>query len=423
MVVAVGPHQLEALLPDFAPEFAYQPIFTCYLQYPERVRLPLPMLGLDAGLVQWVFDRGALLGERGRLACVISAQGEHQQLSHEELAAACARELAQALPRLPARACVARDRRKARHRRLHAGPGAPRPRDAVARRAARGRLHRPGISAHPGSRRAQRRARRAPLLFSNSMSWDPAQYLKFSGERLRPALDLLARVPAAAPRAVVDLGCGAGNLMPLLRARWPQARLTGVDGSPQMLAKARADHPQVEFIQADVGAWRPAQPVDVLYSNATLHWLDGHERLFPALLQSVAPGRLARGPDAAQFQRSVAQRVRDTIQNGPWRARLEPHLRPNPVAEPRFYWRLLHDKAAALEIWEIEYLQVLRGDNPVAEFVKGSWLKPFLDLLDAPERGAFEADYRARVRAAYPPEADGSTLFPFRRLFILAQKG
>ena len=80
------------------------------------------------------------------------------------------------------------------------------------------------------------------------------------------------------------------------------------------------------------------------------------------------------------------------------------------------------DKTAALEIWEIEYLQVLRGENPVAEFVKGSWLKPFLDRLDEPERGAFEADYRARVLAAYPPEADGSTLFPFRRLFILAQK-
>jgi len=102
VVVAVGPHQLEALLPGIAPAFEYQPIYTCYLQYPERVRLPLPMLGLDAGMVQWVFDRGALLGERGRLACVISAEGGHQQLSHDELAAACARELAQALPRLPA---------------------------------------------------------------------------------------------------------------------------------------------------------------------------------------------------------------------------------------------------------------------------------------------------------------------------------
>lgn len=255
------------------------------------------------------------------------------------------------------------------------------------------------------------------------MSWDPAQYLKFSGERLRPALDLLARVPAAAPRAVVDLGCGAGNLMPLLRQRWPQARLSGVDASPQMLAKARADYPQDEFVEADVGAWRPAQAVDVLYSNATLHWLDGHESLFPRLLEAVAPGGWLAVQMPRNFGAPSHRGVRDTIRAGPWRARLEPHLRASPVAEPNFYWRVLSSKAASLDIWETEYLQVLRGENPVAEFVKGSWLKPFLDRLQEPERSAFETDYRARTAAAYRPEADGSTLFPFRRLFIVARKG
>ncbi|MGA7984550.1 MAG: methyltransferase domain-containing protein, partial [Burkholderiales bacterium] len=214
-----------------------------------------------------------------------------------------------------------------------------------------------------------------------------------------------------------------GNLMPLLRQRWPQARLTGVDGSPQMLAKARADHPQVEFIQADVGAWRPALAVDVLYSNATLHWLDGHERLFPALLQSVAPGGWLAVQMPRNFGAPSHTSVRDTIENGPWRARLEPHLRARPAGDPQDYWRILGAHCAALDIWETEYLQVLRGENPVAEFVKGSWLKPFLDRLAEPERSAFEADYRARVAAAYPPEADGSTLFPFRRLFIIAQRG
>jgi squalene-associated FAD-dependent desaturase len=99
VVVAVGPHQLKALVPD-APEFSYQPIYTCYLQYAGDVRLPLPMLGLADGLVQWVFDRGALLGEKGRLACVISAQGDHQQMESAELAERCHAELAAALPRL-----------------------------------------------------------------------------------------------------------------------------------------------------------------------------------------------------------------------------------------------------------------------------------------------------------------------------------
>jgi hydroxysqualene dehydroxylase len=94
IVVAVGPHQLKTLMPEIAETFTYQPIYTCYLQYPEDTRLDFPMLGMSQGLVQWVFDRGALLGEKGRLACVISAQGDHQQLSQDELAEACHRELA-----------------------------------------------------------------------------------------------------------------------------------------------------------------------------------------------------------------------------------------------------------------------------------------------------------------------------------------
>jgi squalene-associated FAD-dependent desaturase len=102
VIVAVGPHQLKTLLPGCAPEYSYQPIYTCYLQYPAPTRLAFPMLGLAEGLVQWVFDRGALTGEEGRLACVISAQGDHQQLGLDELAALCHRELARALPGLPA---------------------------------------------------------------------------------------------------------------------------------------------------------------------------------------------------------------------------------------------------------------------------------------------------------------------------------
>ena len=102
VIVAIGPHQLKSVLPAAALEYAYQPIYTCYLQYEDALKLPFPMLGLSGGLVQWVFDRGALLGERGRLACVISAQGAHQELSLEALCIRCHEELAQAFPNLSA---------------------------------------------------------------------------------------------------------------------------------------------------------------------------------------------------------------------------------------------------------------------------------------------------------------------------------
>lgn len=254
------------------------------------------------------------------------------------------------------------------------------------------------------------------------MSWDPAQYLKFAGERMRPAVDLLARVPAAAPAAVVDLGCGAGNLSPLILARWPDAKLTGVDSSPEMLARARTAYPQAQFVQGDIGTWRPARPVNVLYSNAALHWLGGHERVFPALLEAVAPGGWLAVQMPRNFNAPSHTSIVEAIAQGPWRARLEPMLRREPVAAPGFYWRLLEPHSAELQVWETEYLQVLEGANPVAEYTKGTWLKQFLDRLEGAERAAFEADYRARVLAWYPPEADGRTLFPFRRLFLVARR-
>ncbi|HET9736037.1 MAG TPA: methyltransferase domain-containing protein [Burkholderiales bacterium] len=254
------------------------------------------------------------------------------------------------------------------------------------------------------------------------MSWDPGQYLKFAGERLRPAVDLLSRVPLAAPASVVDLGCGAGNLAPLIFARWPDTKLTGVDASPEMLAKARAEHPQAEFIQADVARWRPAAPVELIYSNAALHWLADHDAVIATLFESLAPGGVLAVQMPRNFRAPSHTTIVETIEQGPWRAKLEPHLRRDPVAEPGHYWRLLKDRAAALEIWETGYLQVLSGENPVAEYTKGTWLKQFLDRLEAPERAAFEADYRRRVAAWYPPQADGRTLFPFRRLFIVARR-
>lgn len=252
------------------------------------------------------------------------------------------------------------------------------------------------------------------------MPWDPAQYLKFAGHRLRPALDLLARVDLDAPASVYDLGAGAGNVTRLLRARWPAAQVTGVDASPEMLAEAAAAAPDIAWARADLATWRPPRPADLIYSNAALHWLPDHEHLFPALLGALAPG----GVLAVQMPRNFAAPshvlIAEAVRSGPWRHALEPLLRPVPVAEPAFYYDLLSPRAARVDLWEIEYLQILEGPDPVKEWVKGTWLRPLLDALEEPGRGAFEARYATLVASAYPRRPDGRTLFPFRRLFLVA---
>jgi trans-aconitate 2-methyltransferase len=249
--------------------------------------------------------------------------------------------------------------------------------------------------------------------------WDPGKYLEFAGPRLRPALDLLARVPLAAPGVVYDLGCGAGNVTRFLRDRWPAAAVTGVDGSAAMLRAAARAAPGVRWVEADLRGWRPDTRPDLIFSNAALHWLDDHAILFPRLVGELTPGgvlavQMPRNHDAASHTAMV-----DAALGGPWRARLEPHLRRTPVAPPAAYYDILARHASALDIWETEYLQALEGEAPVVEWSRGSALKPLLDALEPPDRDAFLGDYAARVRAAYPRRADGRTLFPFRRLFII----
>ncbi len=253
-------------------------------------------------------------------------------------------------------------------------------------------------------------------------SWDPAQYLRFSDLRLRPALELLARVPAEAPARVVDLGCGAGNVTRFLRQRWPQAELTGVDSSAEMLARAREAEPSVRWLQADLGTWAPPAPPDVIYANAALHWLPDHETLFPRLLAVLAPGGVLAVQMPRNFGEPSHALAAKTARSGPWAQRLASLLRPAPVAEPGRYYDLLAPLSSRLELWETRYQQVLSGEHPVTEFIKGSWLRQFLDALEEPQRSRFEADYTRRVDAAYPRRADGTTLFPFLRLFIVAVK-
>ena len=254
-------------------------------------------------------------------------------------------------------------------------------------------------------------------------SWNPGQYHRYADERLRPAGDLLSRVPLDDPRLVYDLGCGSGRATALLAWRWPGARITGIDSSAAMLAVARRDLPGVELVEGDVARWTPAEPANLLFSNAALHWLDDHARLFARLMTLLAPGgglavQMPRNHDQPSHQAMLA-----TAGSGPWRERLARLLRPSPVSLPATYHALLRPLARRLDIWETTYLHELEGENPVAEWTKGTALKPLLDALAEPERSQFETEYRKRVAAAYPPADSGRTLLPFRRLFIVAERG
>lgn len=187
-----------------------------------------------------------------------------------------------------------------------------------------------------------------------------------------------------------------------------------------MLAEARQTAGEIRWVEADVSRWQPERAADVIFSNAALHWLDDHAELLPRLMTYLRPG----GVRAVQMPRNHSEpsytAMVEAVASGPWRASLRQLLRMRPVAAPETYATLLLARAGSLDIWETVYLHVLTGDDPVLEWTRGAGLRPLLTALHGDACREFLADYAARVARAYPRRADGLTLFPFRRLFIVA---
>jgi len=252
-------------------------------------------------------------------------------------------------------------------------------------------------------------------------SWDPGVYLRFAGERLRPALDLLARVDLTAPARVVDLGCGAGNVTALLRQRFPAAAVVGVDSSEAMLAKAREAAPDCRFIAADIGAWVPDAPPDLIYSNAALQWLGDHASLFPRLLSLLAPGGVLAVQMPAMHDSPMRQLQHQVAASGPWAERLRDVVPARAILGAGAYWDLLRGRARVVDIWETTYFHALTGEDAVVQWAAGSSLRPFLDRIDPAQRADFLLAYAAALKPHYPVQADGTTLLPFRRLFVAAR--
>jgi trans-aconitate 2-methyltransferase len=101
---------------------------------------------------------------------------------------------------------------------------------------------------------------------------------------------LISRINLEKPATILDLGCGPGNSTAALRRRWPDAKVTGLDNSPEMIAAACQDFPGGEWILADVATFQPAAQSDLIFANATLQWLHHHETLVPRLFSFVKPG-------------------------------------------------------------------------------------------------------------------------------------
>ncbi len=253
------------------------------------------------------------------------------------------------------------------------------------------------------------------------MKWDPAQYGRYADQRGRPFLDLIGRIAAQAPRRVIDVGCGSGNLTALLVERWPDARVEGIDSSQEMI-RAAAAVSGASFRVADAAAWQPDPDVDVVVSNAALQWVPHHLDVLRRWAAALPSGAWLAWQVPGNFD-SPSHLLMSRLAGSPrWRPRVgDVLLRDDAVAPPDTYASLLHDAGFSADVWETTYLHVLSGDDPVLDWMRGTGLRPVFAALSPSDAAEFETEYAAALRSAYPTGRHG-TLLPFRRIFAVGVK-
>jgi trans-aconitate 2-methyltransferase len=262
---------------------------------------------------------------------------------------------------------------------------------------------------------------------TSAKDWSAAQYLKFEKDRTRPARDLLAQISLAAPRSIVDLGCGPGNSTALLQGRYPSATLIGMDSSPDMLEKARANIPDVTFEEGDMANYKPPnESVDLFYSNAAFQWLQPEPRIkaYKHLIDLLpSEGVLAvQIPD--NLDEPTHTLMRSLAERDPWVKVLGPLKSTliRKIQKPQEIYNELKPLCSDVDLWHTTYYHVLNDHDAVVEWVKGTGLRPFIDPLDEDMRKSFLEEYLKGIKKQYSSSVDGKVILRYPRLFMVATK-
>jgi trans-aconitate 2-methyltransferase len=253
--------------------------------------------------------------------------------------------------------------------------------------------------------------------------WSPGQYLKFEDERTRPSVDLLGRIPIQTARRCIDIGCGPGNSTELLAARFPEAKVSGLDSSPAMIAKAKERLPALAFETADILTWEPRERFDLIFANAVFQWVPNHATLLPRLARYLEPGGCLAVQMPNNMDEPSHRLMREAAGAGPWAGKLAAAAGAREeIGSFESYYGWLRGAGCTVDLWQTTYVHALDGASAIVEWFKSTGLRPYLDPLSPDEREDYLARYRAAIAEAYPEQADGKVLLRFPRLFFVAQR-
>ena len=253
--------------------------------------------------------------------------------------------------------------------------------------------------------------------------WNSTQYLKFKKERTQPSVDLANRIDLDNPKRIIDIGCGPGNSTSVLKKRFPHADIIGADFSPNMIEKARKDHPDMDFILFDATKDfdKLRGKFDIVFSNACIQWIPNHKSLLKNMMNILNPGGVLAIQVPNQADMPINSIVDRVIKTAKWDGKFQNERKFNNLTEEE-YFDLISNISADFSMWKTIYFHRLPSQESIIEWYRSTGLKPYLEVLDDTEKKEFEQDILVQVKKEYPLQKNGEVIFRFNRLFFMARK-
>ncbi len=253
--------------------------------------------------------------------------------------------------------------------------------------------------------------------------WNSEQYLKFKKERTQPSIDLVNRIDVENPQRILDIGCGPGNSTAVLKKRFPDAYILGVDFSPNMIEKAKTDYPELDFMLFDASKDfdKLEGKFDIVFSNACIQWIPNHKKLLADMMHILNDKGVMAVQVPFQFNQPMHKIVDEVASRKEWKTFI-PFEKVFNILREEEYFDLLSDISSDFSMWHTVYFHRMPSQRSIIEWYRSTGLKPYLDVLADDKKTEFENAVFEEVKKAYPVQKNGEVIFRFPRLFFIANK-
>jgi trans-aconitate 2-methyltransferase len=253
------------------------------------------------------------------------------------------------------------------------------------------------------------------------MNWSSEQYLKFKTERTQPAIDLVNRILMDNPRKIIDIGCGPGNSTQVLKSKFPDAYILGVDKSEDMVLSAKSNYPEIDFKICDVSVElsRFNGEFDIVFSNACIQWIPEHNILLKNLLNLLHENGILAVQIPMNNHEPIHKIIGELVTSDKWKEYFK-----NPrifyTLSQSEYYDLLSELSGDFHIWDTVYYHVMKSHQDILEWYRGTGLRPYLDILPEDKKREFEEELMGKLKIGYPKQTNGDIIFRFPRFFFTA---